>query len=275
MIRFHRPSPPLARFVESFVYFEGLQAVHSLDRFLPDGNTELIFSLKDDPQYIHNNQSFQIEQTCRRAWVSGVRTRPITIPSGRDNRMLVVAFRKGAAHPFYSFPMTEIFDTVIEADLVFGRRILDLRERLLSSASVDAMFALVEKFLLTQAGERIHFEHPFRCVDFAIEKLLLQPHETQLQSLTEQIGFSQKHFIELFKRNVGVTPKHYSRILRFQSVIYQIEGFASSPEWSGFALQNGFYDQAHFINDFRSFSGYTPSEYLKSKSSTLNYVPVL
>lgn len=275
MLRFHQPSFPLGRFVESLVYFEGLDPAHSLERFLPDGNTELIFSLSGKPQHIHDNVTLKVVQSCHRSWVSGVRTQPITIPSGRNSRMLVVAFRKGAAYPFYPFPMHEIMDTVVNADLVFGNSILSLREQLLASKSVEVMFHLVEKFLLEQAGDRIHLESPLRCVEFAVKNLISEPHEIRLLSLSDQIGYSQKHFIDLFKKQVGMTPKRYLRILRFQHAIQKLEVHASPPDWTGFALRTGFYDQAHFINDFRNFSGFTPAEYLRSKADTLNYVPVL
>jgi AraC-like DNA-binding protein len=274
IFRLHRPVFPLKGFVESLVYFEGMSPPHALDRFLPDGNTELIISLSDEPQYIHDNATLRVVQSCHRSWVSGVRAQPITIPSGRDSRMLVVAFRKGAAHPFYPFPMNEIMDTVVNADLVFGRGILSLREQLLEARSVDAMFYLVERFLLQQAGDRVNSGNASRCVEYAIDYLARGLYDASLQSLAEAIGYSQKHFIGLFKRQVGATPKQYLRILRFQRAVQGLET-ASSPDWSGFALQNGFYDQAHFINDFRGFSGFSPAEYLRLKAGTLNYVPAL
>ncbi len=274
VFRLHRPIFPLSAFVQSLIYYEGITPPHMLDRFLPDGNTELLISLLDEPQYIHDNVTLQAVQSCHRSWVSGVRTRAITIPSGRGSRMLVVGFRKGAAHAFYPFPMNEIMDTVVNADLVFGNSILSLREQLLEVRSVDAIFHLVECFLLKQAGDRAYRDRTSRCVGFSIDYLTRDPNETCLQSLAEQVGYSQKHFIGLFKEQVGATPKQYLRILRFQKAVQGLET-ASTFDWVEFALQNGFYDQAHFINDFRGFSGFSPTEYLRLKTNALNYVPVM
>jgi len=61
--------------------------------------------------------------------------------------------------------------------------------------------------------------------------------------------------------------------MRFQKAILEIES-RDSVHWSSIALESGFYDQAHFINDFKTFSGFTPNEYLKKKSELLNYIPV-
>lgn len=269
----HPPTFPLNDFLDSLIYFEGMRPPHSLDRFLPDGNTELIIDLSDAPQHIHDNDTLEVVQSCRHTWVSGVRTRPITIPSGRESRMLVVAFKKGMARPFYPFPLNELTDSVVMADLVFGRRILDLRERLLFAKLPQEMFQLVELFLLNMAGDKLHDRTKSNCVKYVLTGMLRQPTLFNFKKLEEQIGYSQKHFIDLFKGQVGVPPKQYLKIARFQKAIETIEK-NQSMHWSAIAMESGFYDQAHFINDFKVFSGFTPTEYIKRKASTLNYVPV-
>ena len=273
ILRIYKPSFPLHGFIEHIIYFEGLNAPHRLDRFLPDGNTEIIIDLTERPQHIYDTETLQEIQTCRCAWVSGVRTRPITIPSGTGSRMLVIAFKKGKAFPFYPFPMSELTDTVTGADLVFGRRFRDLREQLLAADSVARMFSLVEGFLSRQAGTAIEEDLSTRCIDHAVSSILAQPTLRSLQRLSEEIGYSQKHFINLFRQQVGVPPKQYLRIMRFQKAIGAIDG-NEFVHWNRVALDGGYFDQAHFIHDFKRFSGFTPNEYLKRKTSLLNYVPV-
>lgn len=273
ILQIHKPAFPLDRFVEHLVYFDGVSAAHNLDRFLPDGNTEIIIDLTETPQYIHDNETLQEIQTCRYAWVSGVRTQPITIPSGRDRRMLIVAFKKGKAFPFYRFPMSELADTVAEADLVFGSDFGFVRERLLASRSMSRMFQLVEAFLLRKAGSLMGASISNHCVAYALSNIISDPGIQCLRQLSDQIGYSQKHFIELFKQQVGVSPKQYLRIMRFQKAISAIDN-RQHVRWSQIALESGYYDQAHFIHDFRRFSGFTPNEYMKRKTSLLNYIPV-
>jgi AraC-like DNA-binding protein len=269
----YHPTYPLNGFVDYLFYFEGLSPLHALDRFLPDGNTEIIFDLTDDTQYVYDNESLTPIQACRHAWVSGVRTRSITIPSGQGSRLLVVAFRKGKAYPFYPFPIHEIADAVVGAELIFGNRILDLRERLFAARSFNQMFLLVEKFLYQQAGDSICLDASANCIAYAVAEILRGPNVVSLQRLSDQIGYSQKHFIDLFRKMVGVSPKQYMRIMRFQNVIQKIEN-QRHLHWSEIAFESGYYDQAHFINDFKAFSSFTPGEYLKKKSALLNYIPV-
>lgn len=269
----HSPSFPLDTYIERIFYFEGFTPAHRMDRFLPDGNTEIILDLSENPQYIYDNETLAEVQACRQAWVSGVRTRPITIPSGRGSRMLVVAFKKGRAYPFYPQPMSELTDRVVSADLIFGLTIADLRDQLLAAPSIEHMFRLIEAFLLRQAGEALPAGVDARCVAYAVARITTEPDRAGFQQLNEQVGYSQKHFINLFKKQVGLPPGQYMKIMRFQKAILEIET-AGSVHWSEIALRNGFYDQAHFIHEFKSYSGFTPGEYLTKKSDVLNYVPV-
>ena len=269
----YRPAFPLNRFVERLFYFEGVKAAHTKDRFLPDGNTEIIIDLTERTQFIYDNKTLAEIQACRYFWASGVRTRPITIPSGAGSRMLVVAFKKGRAYPFYPLPMNELADLVVGADLIFRRNILNLREQLLASSSIERMFSLVENFLLGQASYVLPSDSTTSCIEYAISSIVSGPNRLCLQYLSDQIGFSQKHFINLFKAQVGVSPKQYLKIMRFQNAIVELEN-NQLMDWSQFALQNGYYDQPHFINEFKNFSGFTPSEYMQRKTDLLNYVPV-
>jgi AraC-like DNA-binding protein len=269
----HIPCFPLDSYIERIFYYEGFNPPHQLDRFLPDGNTEFIIDLSEIPQSIYDNDTLAEIQACRHAWVSGVRTRAITIPSGRGSRMLVVAFKKGKAYPFYPLPMSEIADRVVSAEIIFGRAVCDLREQLLAAPSINRMFYLVERFLLRQAGDSLSPEITSKCVEYAIASITSKPDKSGFRLLGDQIGYSQKHLIDLFKRQVGLPPGQFMKIMRFQRAILEIEE-AGSIYWSEIAHRNGFYDQAHFIHEFRNYSGFTPKEYLAKKSVFLNYVPV-
>src|SRR5688572_26107940 len=175
ILHIHKPAFSLNEFVENLVYYHGLSALHNLDRFLPDGNTEIILDLTENPQYIYNNETLQEIQICRDAWVSGVRTKPITIPSGKGSGMLIVAFKKGRAFPFYPLPVSELTDTVAEADLVFGRKFHTMRGQLLAAKSPERMFQLVESFLLQQAGAALRENTPARCIAYAVSSIVQKP----------------------------------------------------------------------------------------------------
>jgi AraC-like DNA-binding protein len=143
----------------------------------------------------------------------------------------------------------------------------------LAAGSIPRMFSLVEGFLLQQAGHTIEEGVSNRCIDHAVSSIINQPALRSLSRLSEEIGYSQKHFINLFTSQVGVSPKQYLKLMRFQNVIRILEE-NEVIHWNQVARESGYFDQAHLIHDFKHFSGFTPNEYLKRKSSVLNYVPV-
>ena len=92
--------------------------------------------------------------------------------------------------------------------------------------------------------------------------------------MLDRIGYSQRHFNQLFADEVGLTPKRFLRVRRFQRVIASVAG-RESVDWADLALRCGYYDQSHFVHDFRSFSGLTPAAYLSHRTPHLNHLPVL
>lgn len=266
----YNPGFPLNQFVEYFLYYEGLNPAHAIDRFLPDGNTEIILDFHDTPQYIYDNETLKEIQACHHVWASGVRTGYISIPSGRKAAMFIIAFRKGMAYPFFPVPMNEMSDRVVDADLLWGRRFAHLREHLHEIKDIGLKFAAAERFLLKQFQQRFTLNP---AVEFALAEIVRSPDQLNLGRLSRKIGYSQKHFISLFKQQVGVTPKAYLKIMRFQKAIAEIEK-TGAANWAEISQDCGFYDQAHFIHNFKSFSGFTPEDYFSRKTDLLNYIPV-
>ena len=89
--------------------------------------------------------------------------------------------------------------------------------------------------------------------------------------MTREIGLSPRRFIEVFKDEVGLRPKVFCRVRRFQRVLASIHR-QESVEWADVAVACGYYDQAHFIHDFRAFSGINPTAYLERRGRHRNHV---
>jgi AraC-like DNA-binding protein len=111
-------------------------------------------------------------------------------------------------------------------------------------------------------------------VGYALGEFHAVPEGRSIAAVTDRTGFSARRFIDLFEREVGLTPKLFCRVRRFQKVLQTIQS-GCAIDWAGIALNCGYYDQAHFIHDFRAFSGINPSTYLAAHTPHLNHVPIL
>jgi AraC-like DNA-binding protein len=146
----------------------------------------------------------------------------------------------------------------------------ELRERLLEAPTPERKLREMSQVLEEQVVRPLS---PLPAVAYALREFGNQQRWRTVAEVTQQIGLSQRRFIQVFREAVGLSPKLFCRIGRFQQVLQHIQR-GTSVRWSQLAMSCGFYDQAHFIHEFQAFAGINPSAYLTSKGERLNHLPV-
>ena len=265
------PSPPLDKFVERLWYLSDAPT-HSHERILPSGTTELVINLHEDEIRVYDPER---PDRCRRfsgAVVSGVYGKPFIVDTREHASIIGVHFRPGGAFPILQLPVNELRDTHVDLGAVWGAAAFELRERLCGAATLAERFHLLESTLVSRllASPR---GHP--AVRFALGAFTQANPERAVGEIAVQSGFSQRRFIQVFKQEVGMPPKLFDRLRRFQRALALTKS-QSRPNWTQLAIECGYFDQSHFINEFRSFSGLRPAEYVRQKSEQVlpNHVPL-
>jgi len=256
--------------VENIWYVQGQHVDYAREKILPDGAIELIVDLDSWPKKIFDDEiTTDRYRTVKRAWISGERTRYIVI--GTDNTHLIgIRFKPGGAYPFFGFPISELSEYVTELDLIWGRLVYDIRDQLLEIDSPEEKLLCFESFLLDQVKRSLV---PNRAIAFAVHQLQYSPQFLAIRDLAAQIGITQKHLITQFEKVVGLRPKSFARVAKFNKVLSIIEQ-QKQVEWTSIAYECGYYDQAHFIKEFHTFSGLNPSAYLTRRGDYLGYIPL-
>lgn len=244
---------------------------YTIERLLPDGTVNLIIELDDIPKHTFDNDTLDKKEKYIRAWVSGMQQEFISIESPPDSSMMVIRFHPGGAYPFLGFPLSELNNMVVDADLIFGGDIIRLRNQLLDAETAEEKFLCVDQWLLSRASEP---SFSAKALEYAIDQINREPTLNSIKALSQKTGYSQKQFIQLFKKYVGFTPKYFQRVQRFNRVLREVED-RKEINWSVLSYDCGFYDQAHFIKEFRKFSGFNPEEFIQEKGEYINYVPIL
>jgi AraC-like DNA-binding protein len=169
-----------------------------------------------------------------------------------------VNFTPLGAHQFLHLPMHLLSNRVIELDDLLGPVARRLVERLQETPNWEARFALLDAFISARLAEG---RTPTASVAWAWQRL----HEADgclgIGALAAELGCSQKHLIAQFHEQIGLPPKTVARILRFTRALLRLER-SNNARWSEIALDCGYYDQAHFIRDFRTFTGSAPGDFL-------------
>ena len=268
----HRvPKPPLDSFIESIWAYQNDPLPHALERILPTGAAQLIVNLKEDQTRLYDPECPHRSVATSGSVLSGVRSRFQVIDTSEQEYVAGVAFKAGGTVPFLRMPAHEASGRDVPLEALWGRRRTDiLRERLLESASLDAKLDALEAVLLEMWRPR--GLHP--AITCALATFDRTPLTTSIGAVTNAIGLSAKRFIERFKDEVGMTPKRYCRIRLFQRALAAVNSGAP-VEWTRVALDCGYFDQAHFIHDFRMFAGLTPTAYQSARTAFQNHVKFL
>jgi AraC-like DNA-binding protein len=251
------PRPPLSQFVDYFWLFDGGQTPRK-ERIVPSGTTELVINLRDDEIRIHNRAQSTQHMRFSGAVLSGPYSSTFVVDAMQHESMLGVHFKPGGAFPFLDGIASELTDAHVDLADLWGRSGLGLRERLCDIATPWQRFQIMEE-VLTDRLRRCRKAH----VAVAIALNGFGPYGTgaSVRDITRDVGICQRRFRKVFAAQVGLTPKVFCRILRFQRVrtlADQIE----KPDWAQIASTCGYFDQSHLINDFQEFSGFSPTEYL-------------
>ena len=286
LLHLHRPGPPLDRFVELVTCYAGYEPAHTKERLLPDGAVELVVDLTDTPKRLFDPGDHSRFTAFRHAWISGMRTRFIVIEAAPGSSMAVIRFRPGGAFPFLGCAAEALTDAVESLDDVLGAAGASLRDRILEAATLELKMAAVDAWLLERARGRLE---PNPIVEYVTGRLFA-PGGVRIADLVEEVGYSQRHLLGMFRRWVGLTPKQYGRVRRFQQVLTHVTRSARSsdlaedlalrggppgePDWADVAALHGYYDQSHLVRDFREFAGLTPGAYVAAFRGLENYLPI-
>ena len=266
----HVPGPPLNQFIELLWFHEGFNADHRLERVLPDASMELIINLQDEDRHMFDRVTHRPRETYRRSWLSGPHSEFIVIDTAPNASMIGVHLRPGGASAFFRLPLSELRNSVVELDTLWNCEAQNLRDRLLEAHSPSAKLRILEDALLARWRG---FAPRHRAVIHALECFTCEPQSVTVGKVTAEIGLSARRFIEVFTEQIGMTPKVFCRVRRFQSAINEIQR-SRDVVWADVATGCGYYDQAHFINDFKEFCGITPGDYLEERPEYPNFLPI-
>ena len=228
---------------------------HGRECVLPDGRFHVVLNL-----------------SAGAAAVSGPRSHHVVIDTAGASHVMGVVFRPAAARPFFEEPARDFYDRSVPLPLVWGPKATQLVDRLRSEVSAPRRLAILEAALIeiwSKSDRRRVTVHP--AVKYALQAFQNSPHIKSVAEVSREIGWSRRWFCQAFGESVGMTPKRYCRLLRFQKVVRQVAS-GRRVNWADLAMSGGFADQAHLAHEFRAFSGLPPERFLAAERPYPNHV---
>ena len=242
-------------------------------RVLPDGCADLIFDLHAT------------------AYAVGTMTAALVLKQRAAPDVIGIRFRPGRAYPFFRMPLSEVTDQQVDLLELWGRDAARLAERVAMQPSIEARIAVIEAELMLRLGlpssrassrdpggraarhprrqiprlplgmtERLG-EHDPR-VDAAVAWITRSGGRLPIERIAAEIGISRQHLSRRFLQYVGVTPKTFARVMRFEGLVRAARN--GPRDWAALAADFGYFDQAPLIAEFRELAGATPVPFFQS-----------
>jgi AraC-like DNA-binding protein len=259
LIRYH-PAPPLDRYIECFWWSRRDEPQDHSEHMLPSGGAQMLFALHETPILCHPSISGKSI-----AWSGSIVHGPqssyyVAGPKPKGSA-IGVSFRPGGAGPVLGIATGELADRHVVLNAIWGTRGVDLHQRLMSAAEPKEAFRILEQSLRA----RIHrplLIHP--AVAHALASYSAGgASSARVADIQRASGYSPRHFIALFRSAVGLNPKQYYRIRRFNSAARNMAA-GDGQGLSDIAAAASYCDQAHLTREFREFAGVTPTKYRPS-----------
>ncbi len=265
----------LADALDAMFYLKGYSPEHGIERLVPDGKIAIVLALDGQQRFIYDNETLTPLQTCENAWVSGMQTGFISISALKNTELLAIQFKVGKAFPFIKQPLGTLQDRVVQAqempnNEILGEEILALKDTVSTTLTPEDKLDTVAQWLTNRYNNQLLPKEP---ISNAIQQIIANPVVPTIKEVMKHNVYSKKHFIHLFKKHAGLSPKALQRVLRFAQVLPLIQE-EKQIQWAQISTECGYFDQSHFIKDFLHFSGYNPSAFLKEDHDRPNFFPV-
>ncbi|MBI5591052.1 MAG: helix-turn-helix transcriptional regulator [Deltaproteobacteria bacterium] len=235
-----RPSRVFSGLIEKFWFSDKDCPNIKTFEILPDGNFDLVFILND---------------SCGTLLFAGPYTRMAAIPIFSGKEYFGVRFRTGKMPMLADIQPAELVDTVIELPKMLGMSIDSLSECLISARGIDAKRAFIE-LIFQKAGIELLVRRILcnRCT----ELIELCKGRIKVHDVACHVGTSMRTLERTFLRDLGISPKMFIRLVRFQNTVEKLKN-GRYPTLTNVAYNCGYADQSHFIKDFQELAGRLPS----------------
>ena len=259
-----QPTQILAPYIRHYYVFESEGNTAYADTVFPSGDMEVIFNLGGGIWESFHENGFH-KNPAIELW--GQVTRPLPIRSSGAHLMLGVRFFTHATSFLLDDEIGVFNDQVSDLTDVMGKDIRDLHNRLLEANSTSMRITLLDSFFTNKLMQASRRHDRLDKVARILTSITKDPTENNIGRIAGTFGITTRYLHKLVYQHTGLSPKSFDKIHRFKTSLKLI-GENKLPLTS-IAYDAGYFDQSHFIRDFKSFTGLTPSAYL-SNLSTVN-----
>lgn len=255
MIESIKPTGILSKYINNYFIVETDNSQDYLpnERVYPCGYATLVFHYGSPSIFQKKDSIKNIEPNLV---ICGQQTSYYDLSLSGKTGMILIVFKPHGVKFFFNFPIIELLNENLSLHDLLNNEAIELEDKLFNSPNNRQRITLLENFLIN----RLIHNNEFERVEHAIKIIENSKGQIKTQDIAHEVCLGIKQFERTFSKYVGINPKKYASIVRFQSVIQTKRKHDNSSMFQ-LAFDNGYYDHAHFIHDFKSFTGLSPKEF--------------
>jgi AraC-like DNA-binding protein len=255
MIESIKPTGILSKYINNYFIVKTDNSEDYLpnERVYPCGYATLVFHYGTPSIFQKKNSSKYIEPNLV---ICGQQTSYYDLFLSGKTGMILIVFKPHGVKSFFNFPITELLNENLSLHDLINNETIELEDKLFNSPNNKQRITHLENFLIKKLIHNDDFER----VEYALEIIENSKGQIKAQDIAPEVCLGIKQFERTFSKYVGINPKKYASIVRFQNVI-QMKRKHDNSSMFQLAFDNGYYDHAHFIHDFKSFTGLSPKEF--------------
>jgi AraC-like DNA-binding protein len=258
------PGDGLKNYVKCFYMYEYETYVSLVDKAFATGCVEIMFNLGNGKWQTESNGNF-ITTPAIELW--GQIIQPLTFRSLGKNSIFGIRFFPHTASIFLNENIEQFNNKVTDFRNVAGSAVSLLHVKLLETRALNKRIEIAEEFLLQRLSLSQKRLDRIQLIGNIINELKQDDFFDNIENVASRYGISSRYLQKIFLQYTGLTPKLFSKINRFQNSLLLVA--KQNESLTSIAYECGYADQSHFIREFKSFTGYTPSGYTPENSSAV------
>lgn len=261
MIESIKPTGILRKYIQNYFIVETNNSVDFLpdERVYPCGYATMVFHYGSPSKFRKKDSGKYIEPNLV---LCGQQTSYYDLSLSGKTGMILIVFKPHGLKSFFNFPITELLNENLALQDLATTEADELEDKLFNSPDNKQRIILLENFLI----KRLIPDDEFERVEYALKIIEDRKGQIKAQELAHEVCLGIKQFERIFSNCVGINPKKFASIVRLQNVL-QMKRKHDKSSMSQLAFDNGYFDQSHFIHDFKSLTGLTPKAFFNAGKS--------
>ncbi|KIA97873.1 DNA-binding protein [Flavobacterium sp. KMS] len=260
------PPKELSPYIKHYLFLENKGNDTQKLRLFSDGNTGVVFSLKS--KLISGFNNYEAQNYLPSSFIYGQLNGFKDIYSGSEMSIVIVVFQPNGINQLLGITSSELRDTIITIDDIFGLEGIELQEKLSEQSTIQEKLSLLNHFFKTLEAKKPMSNQLIAAA--SLDYIFKSKGQFSLKQLVDYTGYTERHIERKFTECVGLNPKKFGNIVKIHGFLKLLKNKSEDTNLTTISYDAGFSDQSHLIREFKKHTGMTPREYLYNAGKLTN-----